>query len=71
MPARNVGDIVSGKELGKPGKRFLWSRCPDCGEERWQQYKPSNPGSIRRCRECHTQHTRRLFKLHKGEAPGS
>jgi hypothetical protein len=61
----NLGDIISDKQPGQKPHRLIWTRCPDCGVERWQQYRPSKPGSTRRCKECHTNHTRRLFKIHR------
>ncbi len=34
-----VGEIKNGRELGKSVTyRFIWVKCPKCGEERWQQY---------------------------------
>jgi ribosomal protein S27E len=59
-----VGEIVSDKKPGQRAHKFIWAKCPDCGVERWQQYKPSKPGSIRRCKECHTEYVRHRFKLH-------
>ena len=62
-----VGDIVPGKEIGKSSTRYIWARCPDCGEERWVPYKPHDPGSSRRCKPCHIKHVSVQFKRPKAE----
>jgi ribosomal protein S27E len=48
----NVGDIISGKEIGKPrAGRFIWLECMDCHTERWVQYR--NEGhQVIRCFSC-------------------
>jgi hypothetical protein len=63
----NVGDVITGKLIGLPGNRYIWTQCPDCGTERWLRYRSYDPSSVRRCRQCHTNHARGRFKPHKAE----
>jgi hypothetical protein len=45
-----VGDIRSGKEVGKRPGYYRWSKCPVCGNERWQKARTSTPDT--KCRNC-------------------
>jgi hypothetical protein len=59
----DVGEITNGSRIGKSGNRYIWTRCGDCGKERWAQYNPANPSSSRRCKPCHIAHIAGRFKL--------
>ena len=43
-----LGAVILGKEIGKThNHRYIWSACPDCGEERYVRN-----GEIRSCVSC-------------------
>jgi len=52
----NVGDILHGKDLLKQGtqsvKKYIFSRCPDCGKERWLTLRKANSNGFSRCQSC-------------------
>jgi hypothetical protein len=53
----NVGDIISGKGLGKNPKThnhyYIWAACEVCGKERWVVKSRGKPRS-RWCRICYS-----------------
>jgi predicted RNA-binding Zn-ribbon protein involved in translation (DUF1610 family) len=55
----NVGDIVPGKQIGLSSSRYVWTQCPDCGEERWVRYRLYDPSPVRRCRSCYIQEAKK------------
>jgi ribosomal protein S27E len=61
MPA--IGETITGKALGKPGSRFIWTVCPDCAQERWAQCRPHDTSTVRRCLKCHRSFIKHRFKL--------
>ena len=59
-----VGEIATAKKLGRNGgRKYIWSRCPDCTVERWTVLKPLDTTLSRRCADCVRIVAKRAFKL--------
>ena len=60
-----VGDISSGKQIGKRHCVHIYAACIDCGKERWVERSQFSHGHCQRCASC----SRRLNGLQsRGEA---
>jgi len=52
MPKPKLGDIISGRDIGRPrGYKLIWQACVDCGKERWVGFVNGKPTN-QRCRPC-------------------
>ena len=56
-----IGDIFSGKDLGRKGCRYIVVRCPDCPEGQDTRLAPysTNPRQITSVRFCPRHNARR------------
>jgi hypothetical protein len=63
----NIGDTASGRSIGLSSSRYIWTQCPDCGTERWVQYKTHDPAAVRRCQQCQIKYARERFKNRKAK----
>jgi len=48
----NLGDVVSGNEIGKESNRhkFVWVECPQCHDKRWKERKDIKANGV--CFKC-------------------
>ena len=65
-----IGEIKQANQIGKTGSgKYIWSRCIDCGQERWVQLVKGFPARLR-CHSCGLKTPeclRKMSESRKGE----
>lgn len=60
-----VGDTTLGQEIGKrSGDKYIWSKCPECGKERWVlMWKRNSSNYTGLCLDCNSKSDRPHSKM--------